>query len=335
MALTDNLVVKVQPASGDTYVKNLITVEDVAASGAGTLTLVDDAGLYGWQVQGARNGNFTGGATYEGGALTVAVRFKANSRAADFAQYFAVGTATSSYYGAQITNNGSSTGTLRARESIAGGGFTTIGSPTYTTGAYFTIVLRLRDNGFNGGTLDAFLKQTGRSSNNPDYSVAAAAAVRTGTVDDLILGATSQNLTFVDIAVWTRDLTDAEAASVADDIRGVFGVGAGATITAASGTYSVTGQAASLRAARVLVAGSGTYALTGQAATLTYTQPGAYSMSAGHGTYSITGSAALGDYAMRAEYGTYAVSGMNASLLWSGATIGNSWKTYARRRGRR
>jgi hypothetical protein len=220
MALTDNLIVKVQPASADTFVKNLIDSTDVAVNGAGTLTLQNDAGLYGWLVQGARNGTFNNGISYEGGAITAAVRFKVNSRAADFAQYLGIFTTSTGGYGIQVTNNGSTTGTLRVREAISGSGFTAIGTPSYTTGNYITLVIRLRDNGYGSGTLDLFLKQSSRSSNNPDYSVVGSTAIRTGTVDDLVLGATSQNITFTDIAVWTRDLTDAEAAGVADDIRG-------------------------------------------------------------------------------------------------------------------
>jgi hypothetical protein len=85
-------------------------------------------------------------------------------------------------------------------------------------------------------------------------------------------------------------------------------------LTAAQGSLSLTGQAASLKVARVLSAAQGSYSLTGQNATLTYEQPGVYTLTAAAGSYTITGSDGLAQRAMNAGFGSYALSGQAASF---------------------
>lgn len=91
----------------------------------------------------------------------------------------------------------------------------------------------------------------------------------------------------------------------------------GYTLVANSGTYAVTGQAASLLRSRLLSAVYGTYALTGQSATLLRSRV----MLANTGSYSIAGQAAIvvytpagGAYTIMAGTGMYAVTGQSASL---------------------
>jgi hypothetical protein len=114
----------------------------------------------------------------------------------------------------------------------------------------------------------------------------------------------------------------------------------GFTLTADSGTYSVTGQAAGLVAARRVVADQGSYAVTGQAANLIravrlLADQGAYSLAgqdvalraarligADSGSYSITGQAAnlvyaaSGAYTLTADSGTYSISGQDDALTY-------------------
>lgn len=243
MAITDNLVLKVQPAAGDTYIKNLITVEDVAATGAGTIALVDDAGLMGWKVMGARKGAFTGGVNYEGATVTFAARFKVNARGADFLQMLALynNAADGSAFGPQVTNNGTATGALRVRETIGASGFTVVGAPAYTTGQYITLVMRYADNGAGNAKLDVFLKQTGRASNVPDYSVTEGVTrTRTGIFSQLLIGAAGTDLTLVDAAAWMRGVTDAEGAALADDLRGTLDGTAGTSVSSdLAATYNI------------------------------------------------------------------------------------------------
>ena len=88
--------------------------------------------------------------------------------------------------------------------------------------------------------------------------------------------------------------------------------GGGATLTADSGTYTLTGTAVTLKADRKLAAGSGSYAVTGTDAALKVGRK----LSADSGTYSVTGTAVnfLRGYALAAESGSYSVSGTDAAL---------------------
>ena len=60
-------------------------------------------------------------------------------------------------------------------------------------------------------------------------------------------------------------------------------------LTADAGSYSITGQAATLTVDRVLSADAGSYIYTGQDATLVYTVPTAYSLNCESGNYVYTG----------------------------------------------
>jgi hypothetical protein len=91
----------------------------------------------------------------------------------------------------------------------------------------------------------------------------------------------------------------------------------GYTLVANNGTYAVTGQAASLLRSRLVSAVYGTYALTGQNATLLKSKV----MLANTGAYSVAGQAAIvvytpagGAYTIMAGSGMYAVTGQSASL---------------------
>jgi hypothetical protein len=88
--------------------------------------------------------------------------------------------------------------------------------------------------------------------------------------------------------------------------------GGGATITGDSGSYTLTGTAATLKAGRKLAADSGTYNLTGTAATLKVGRK----LTADSGTYTLTGTAVAfkRGYALGAESGTYTVSGTSVNL---------------------
>lgn len=84
------------------------------------------------------------------------------------------------------------------------------------------------------------------------------------------------------------------------------------TLAAESGSYALTGSAATLKAARMMAAASGAYALTGSAATLKR----AFTMPAASGAYALTGSGAdlRVTRNMNAEAGSYALTGSPAAL---------------------
>lgn len=101
---------------------------------------------------------------------------------------------------------------------------------------------------------------------------------------------------------------------------GRLGSGGGRTasvpnvLSAGAGSYSWTGQAASLIAARTLAAAGGSYTYTGQDASLVRST---ISLGAGAGSYAWTGDpmTPLVDYKLPATGGSYTYSGTAASLL--------------------
>ena len=84
-------------------------------------------------------------------------------------------------------------------------------------------------------------------------------------------------------------------------------------VEGAAGSYTVTGQAATLSRSYEITATHGTYAVSGQDATLSRS----YDIAASNGTYSVTGQTAdvLKGNLISADYGTYAVSGQTADIL--------------------
>lgn len=107
---------------------------------------------------------------------------------------------------------------------------------------------------------------------------------------------------------------------------------AGATLTADPGAYSISGAAATLRAAKLLVASGASYAINGAAATLRKSLP----IIASGGSYAIIGANAtlLNKQLLVASGGSYAVSGANANLNYSPNAGGgaNGWAQILRRR---
>lgn len=86
----------------------------------------------------------------------------------------------------------------------------------------------------------------------------------------------------------------------------------GFTIAAASGSYSVTGTAASLEYGRVFSCAAGNYTVSGQNVSLNY-----WGLGVDIGSYSIIGSTSRNDYGVLALAGSYGLTGTAASLLAS------------------
>lgn len=106
------------------------------------------------------------------------------------------------------------------------------------------------------------------------------------------------------------------------------------TLTADVGTYTITGQSATLLRNKVFSADVGSYALTGQNATITYT-PGAanYNIVANVGTYTVSGQSASlkRNKRLSADVGTYSLTGQNATISYSANSItlkAGSWLRY-------
>lgn len=117
------------------------------------------------------------------------------------------------------------------------------------------------------------------------------------------------------------------------------------TLTAQSGSYSVSGQSANLTRSRLLTADFGIYAVTGQSATILRSKvlvadPGAYSvtgqqvginvnrmLTASPGSYSIAGQSATitktaaGAYTLTALSGSYDLTGQSATITYTPANV--------------
>lgn len=89
-------------------------------------------------------------------------------------------------------------------------------------------------------------------------------------------------------------------------------------VAGASGTYTLTGQAATAKYGHVATGASGTYTLTGQAATVALARNAAGSS----GTYTLTGTAAGVAYGRKAQgsNGTYVLNGQAANATYTPGT---------------
>lgn len=91
---------------------------------------------------------------------------------------------------------------------------------------------------------------------------------------------------------------------------------AGYTLTAAQGSYALTGQNAGLLRGFNVAAAQGSYGLTGQTATLT--QSTSRTLNADQGAYTVVGSDALVDTSIVADQGSYSLNGQTATLSYVG-----------------
>lgn len=164
--------------------------------------------------------------------------------------------------------------------------------------------------------------------NASDVAVDTSAALPITNLSKLVLGGdysqsnqTSSRTQY--FSIWDRVLSDAEMRAFNADpwqmvvrrpriLYFTSAGGGGATITGDSGSYTLTGTAATLKAGRKLAADSGTYNLTGTAAALKVGRK----LTADSGTYTLTGTAVAfkRGYALGAESGTYTVSGTSVNL---------------------
>jgi hypothetical protein len=98
--------------------------------------------------------------------------------------------------------------------------------------------------------------------------------------------------------------------------------GTGYTLSAQAGSYTITGQAATLSLGFNLNATAGAYAIAGGAATF------GYSLTCAAGAYTISGKPAVlswsGEviYSLECEPGAYQIDGADATLVNSGAALG-------------
>jgi len=106
--------------------------------------------------------------------------------------------------------------------------------------------------------------------------------------------------------------------------------GGGLVLTAAPGSYTLTGQSSNTLYARIMSGEQGSYALTGVDALLV--KSGSYSFNAEVGSYTLVGANALVDLSMNAAQGSYALTGQAATLTFaplSNPTVTAEFGNYA------
>lgn len=211
----------------------------------------------------------------------------------------------------------------RSGATNCGVGFNSVGAVVNGTLDRYVLLVKNNVLSSTGGDYELWrngVKQT--QSNTATFGSHTGAVKRIGALDsagDVFEGSVAN------FHVWGRPLDDAEAREWTTNEfitrarrRRWFGFPAGAqqySLTAAQGSFSLTGQAAGLRADRKLSAAQGSYTLTGQPAGLLQGR----ALAASLGSYALSGQAA-GLFAQRrlsAAQGNYALTGQAAALVKS------------------
>lgn len=192
-------------------------------------------------------------------------------------------------------------------------------SITPTTGARLLVAFVAATNSSNTGTFSAGDPQSWTNSFTGQRSDTRTGITGSGR-DSMVggfadrSGVTGNGSTTYSTAASMTSSTGALApASIIASYKVTAG-GTAYTLTAAQGTFSLSGQPASLRSARQLSAAVGSFALSGKAATLRY----GYKLTASAGGFALSGVAAnfKRTYALAASTGSFVLSGKNAGLAF-------------------
>lgn len=286
MAITDNLAIRIKAETGQSVITDNIASLAVN-TGTGTATLVDD-GTYGllWRLTGGgKSATLSGmGEWMNTNVTTVAMRFRVTTRSANYTRFMIMGSNSDS--GLMIGNGGTSTGGLRIGVQVSGSTIGSVAPATYTAGDVLTAVIRFTE----GATdyYDGWYNTVGRSGTDPNVAntgTNTSAYRARALLQFLTVGET---LDIMDYAMWTRGLTNAEAAAVADDIRGTL-YASGSTDGAASGAFPVVTITAPAATATGTSSGATNGASAGALPAVTVSAPAATATgtTSGAGTVSI------------------------------------------------
>lgn len=269
MPIPDNLAVRIRAVEGQTAI-----TDDIAGlvvdTGTGTVTQMEDA-TYGrfWRLTGgAKSAVLAGmGEWMNGNATTMAMRFRVSNRAENYSRFVIMGSDSDS--GLMIGNAGTSTGGLRVGVQVIGSNIGSVGPAAYTAGTMLTAVLRFTEGATDA--YDAWYNTVDRVGTDPNSTATSTTTSSYRGRALLQFLTAAENLDIFDYDLWLRGLTNAEAAAVADDIRGQLypatgdATATGATLTGTSSFSpgSATGQASATAAGATL---TGTADLTPGAA---------------------------------------------------------------------
>ena len=261
MALLDNLVLRVKAEAGQTVITDNVN-GFLWNGGTGTTELYDDPtyGLMWRTANGTQIATLSGLPDWSAAAagVTVETTFVCRFRFANRASYtkqIEYGQNNDSAIG--IGNAGTATGALRVGVANLSN-FQNPVLPPYTNTTVVTFVCRMRILQGGPSYTDLWVGTSGRAGTTPDYATTYSTGVynRPAIMSKFETAGTAP-LDILDYAVFTRGLTDAEAAALADDPRGLLYPSAGGT--------DATAPSATLTGTATLTPGSATGGVSGDA----------------------------------------------------------------------
>lgn len=224
MAITDGLIVRVQPVAGDTAIKNL--VDNSTFTGTGTPTLVDEGAEKAWQISSGtllQNAINTVMSNVDGGGKTIVIRLKMTNFGTLSEQRFAgikelPGTTLGTAGGPQFYRD-SSTSRIRARSGtlmVNANSLTFLN--TIVTLVYTPTVL----SGDNNDVGKMWWNRTDRVGDAADTTSGTNSTWLTKTFTDCFIGASdSAQYNLLDFLVYDRQITEAEASALTTGANGL------------------------------------------------------------------------------------------------------------------
>ncbi len=230
MPIADNLVSHIYAESGDSSITDKIQSQAVGGTGTATLTTVgaEDA----WNLTSAAftinvPSHALDTAT-QGTGVTFAVRYRINTfgSTGGFSKIFGVIRDDATKY-LNVTKNGAgvrSQWNTTTQNSITG---------AETTATVITLVCVCYTNEGGGAAerINTWINQASRADNLPDFTGAGITSSAISVNQIYFDAPDTMDYDLLDFAYWDRELTDAEAAAVADDFRTQLPIGGGADTT--------------------------------------------------------------------------------------------------------
>lgn len=250
MPITDNLLVRVAPETGDADIIDIQSGGTLSGS-ATTKTLVDIAGEKAWNLAGADLAISFSSQTVEkwteGTGVTFAFRYRINTYGSNaYSKFLGILTTTGTEI-FNITKNNSSNG-LRTQWNVTTQ-VGSIGGGTTSTIHTLVCVVSPNDAGGSNERIHTWINQASRPNNDADYPSSVSFTDSADRAVDRVYFKTpdTMDIDLLDVAVWSRELTDAEAAAVADDLRNELPVSSGTSVTGTTAGIDVTALAGSVK----------------------------------------------------------------------------------------
>lgn len=226
MAITDNLISHIYAEPGDTVVTDKI--QAVATSGTGTATLTTVGAEDAWNLAAFDHTlslpsfSYNPAGSTSGGGFSFAFRYRINTFGSTGGYNAIVGVGQQ-----RLTKNGAGMRSRYASQqtvSVTGAG---------TTATVKTVVHVVRPNRDETSSdyTEVWINQASRGTNDPDFTAGPSTNSSDTITSAQIVAPDTMDYDLLDFVYWDRELTDAEAAAVADDLRTELPVGGGSDTT--------------------------------------------------------------------------------------------------------